>query len=291
MPKYRKLHACTLDSLDLAAMPDDFTRLMWLMFPLILSRDGTTLDHPHYLRSKLFPLRSDVSEEMISAALDWFIERGMVKRYKADERGYLYFPTFSKYQGDTKREAESTFPPPPAELVNPDCTTNSRPTHEPVTTNSRSQVDAQVDAQVEVDADARAHEQRAPDPPPPPEYDPKTPLHMQDDKTPVQIRVFREASGIVGPGPSTPAWDEIVNTVVDAPVDLKTWGDAVREWSLRGFKMRNVAGMLDWYKHGIPPRGSPREVQAQMDAERAEAEDAAQLKRKLEEYQKRVRYD
>ena len=27
MPKYRKLHTSVLDSLDLDAMPDDFTRL------------------------------------------------------------------------------------------------------------------------------------------------------------------------------------------------------------------------------------------------------------------------
>ena len=125
----------------------------------------------------------------------------------------------------------------------------------------------------------------APDPPPPPEYDPKTPLHMQDDKTPVQIRAFREASGIVGPGPSTPAWDEIVNTVVDAPVDLKKWGDAVREWSLRGFKMTNVAGMLDWYQRGIPPRGSPREARAKMEAEREAAEDAERTRRRIAEWE------
>jgi hypothetical protein len=24
---------------------------------------------------------------------------------------------------------------------------------------------------------------------------------------------------------------------------------------LRGFKTRNIAGMLDWFKNGIPPRG------------------------------------
>ena len=169
MPKYRKLHTCTLDSLDLAAMPDDFTRLTWLMFPLILSREGTTLDHSHYLRSKLFPLRTDVSEEMVARAVQWFKERGMAQNYTVSDRNYLWFPSFTKYQGNTEREGASTFPPPPAELVNSQSACNSQDAPEPVNsqptrsshdtpelvvTNSGSQVDTQVNAQVDADADS-----------------------------------------------------------------------------------------------------------------------------------------
>ncbi len=114
MPKYRKLHTCTLDSLDLAAMPDDFTRLTWLMLPLIMSRDGTTLDHSHYLRSKLYPLRDDVTVEMVEGAIAWFKTKGMIQGYCAEGRDYLWIPTWPKFQGTSDKEAPSTFPTPPA---------------------------------------------------------------------------------------------------------------------------------------------------------------------------------
>lgn len=144
MPKYRKLHVCTLDSLDIAAMPDDFTRLTWLLLPLIMSRDGTTLDHAHYLRSKLYPLRDDVTTDMVQTAVNWFKDHDMVHAYHAEGRDYLWIPTFAKFQGDTIREGESTFPAPP---------THSRPIHEQVTTNSCSQVDAEVDSQVDAEVE------------------------------------------------------------------------------------------------------------------------------------------
>jgi len=60
MLRYRKLHTKTVYSLDVNDMPDDFTRLFWVLPPLGLSREGTALDHPGYIKSKLFPLREDV---------------------------------------------------------------------------------------------------------------------------------------------------------------------------------------------------------------------------------------
>jgi len=158
MPKYRKLHTCTLDSLALAAMPDDFARLTWLMFPLILSREGTTLDHPHYIRSKLYPLRDDVTLKMVQDAVQWFKDKGMVETYQVDGRDYLWFPTFPKYQGNTEREASSTFPAPPYELVMqyyPDgLMNNSGESQDECENGSCSQVDANAKANTDADADA-----------------------------------------------------------------------------------------------------------------------------------------
>ena len=34
MPRYRKLHTKTLESLDINDMPDDFCRLFWTLLPL-----------------------------------------------------------------------------------------------------------------------------------------------------------------------------------------------------------------------------------------------------------------
>jgi len=113
MPRYRKLHVKTVESLDINDMPDDFTRLLWVLLPLALCREGRGIHNPAWLKSKLFPLRTDINQDDISEAFDWLVKRGMVRTYSVDGRGYFYLPNFHKYQGSTTKEAESDYPPPP----------------------------------------------------------------------------------------------------------------------------------------------------------------------------------
>jgi hypothetical protein len=135
MPRYRKLHVKTTESLDINDMPDDFTRLMWVLMPLGLCREGRGIDNPAWLKSKLFPLRSetDVTREMICSAMAWYEQRGMIRRYVVNGRPYFQVPTFHTYQGNTTREAETNYPPPPEETAQ-----DSRPTQDLLTTNSSS---------------------------------------------------------------------------------------------------------------------------------------------------------
>ena len=44
MPTWRKLHVKATESLDINDMPDDFHRLLWVMLPLGLDREGRGLD-------------------------------------------------------------------------------------------------------------------------------------------------------------------------------------------------------------------------------------------------------
>jgi hypothetical protein len=113
MPRYRKLHVKTVESLDINDMPDDFTRLLWVLLPLALCRKGRGVDNVAWVKSRVFPMRLDVTGEMIAGALNWYEQRDMLRRYQVDGRGYFYVPTFPKYQGNTEKEAESNYPPPP----------------------------------------------------------------------------------------------------------------------------------------------------------------------------------
>jgi hypothetical protein len=126
VPQWRKLHTKTLESLDINDMPNDFTRLTWVLLPLILDSEGRGLDNPVWLRSSIFPLREDVTLEMITEAMTWFSDREMIKCYQVGGRKYFCVPTFDKYQ-DTKREAESKYPAPPedSDLYNEELPTNS----------------------------------------------------------------------------------------------------------------------------------------------------------------------
>lgn len=162
MPKYRKLHVRVLESFDFNEMPDDFTRLTWVLLPLVCDKNGCAPYSAQLLRSKMYPLREDVTTEMVARAMGWYESRGMIRRYRADGREFFFIPTFRKYQGDTSREGESYYPPPTDDT---DCgevasnsgvshellASNSRPTHEQVASNSCLDVDVDVD--VDVDAD------------------------------------------------------------------------------------------------------------------------------------------
>uniref|UniRef100_A0A6M3LT41 Uncharacterized protein n=2 Tax=viral metagenome TaxID=1070528 RepID=A0A6M3LT41_9ZZZZ len=151
MPTWRKLHVKTTESMDLNDMPDDFARLFWVLLPTQLCSQGRGVDNPSWARAKLFPLREDVTLEMVGAALDWFAQRGMIVRYQAEGRRYFYVPTFPKYQGNTDKEAASEYPAPLAE-----CKTSSGLTPELVQSKSASDVDVESDADADVDVTAAA---------------------------------------------------------------------------------------------------------------------------------------
>lgn len=163
MPRYRKLYTKISESLDFNDMPDDFTRLLWILLLTVVDRDGRSIDNATLIKSKAFPLREDVTTEQVQRALDWYANRKMICRYQVGGRKYFYIPTFSHYQGDTSKEAESELPPPPEEAapvqihheVTPDrLWSNSGATPELLQTNSPSDADASADASADAEAAA-----------------------------------------------------------------------------------------------------------------------------------------
>lgn len=150
MPTYRKLHTKSVESEDINAMPDDFVRLLWVMLPLGLCQEGRGKDSAAWIRSKIFPIREDADLlERIRAGLDWFEDRGMIKRYEVGGRQFFHILSWHKHQGNTSKEAKTIYPPPPVPLQS-----NSLPMPDQVQTSSST--DAHVDVEVDADADVDA---------------------------------------------------------------------------------------------------------------------------------------
>jgi len=112
MPRYRQLHTKIVDSEDFSAMPDDFCRMYWMLLTIIVDSEGRAIDNPAWIRSRMFPLRDDVSIGQINSAMDWLECRGMIARYQSKGRCYFYLPTFKQYQSGLDREAKSVLPTP-----------------------------------------------------------------------------------------------------------------------------------------------------------------------------------
>jgi hypothetical protein len=162
MPIWRKLHVKVVDSLDLNDMPDDFTRLLWVLLPTQLDRCGRGIDNSAWVRSKVFPLREDVTSTMIATAMDWYVGRGMIERYEADDRKFFWIPTWHTYQGVTKKEAASNRPA-PSSYIDPEPLEEAVPTNSGVgleqvwsgdVLDSDSDSDADADRESDTDTDA-----------------------------------------------------------------------------------------------------------------------------------------
>lgn len=113
MPTYRQLHLKILDSEDFSAMPDDFTRVVWLLLPLIVDSEGRGIGKTPWIRSKMFPLRDDVSLAQLDESLQWLKNRGMIVFYLVGDGYYFHITKFKTYQTGTNREGKSYIPAPP----------------------------------------------------------------------------------------------------------------------------------------------------------------------------------
>lgn len=112
MPRYRKTWVKTVDSYDMHALPDDTARLMWMCLPLIVDREGRGIYSPAWVRSKVFPLRNDITLEQVSAYLTAMQSLDMITVYEVEGRQYFYITNWFYYQGDTAKEAPSVLPSP-----------------------------------------------------------------------------------------------------------------------------------------------------------------------------------
>ena len=140
MPKFRQLHTQIVNSFDFAEMPNDFTRVLWLMLIVIVDSSGRGIDSPAWVRSMAFPLRQDVEIEQVEAAMAWLESRSMISRYQVEGRRYFEINTFRSYQSGLENEAKSKLPANPDELpANPDLLqSNSRPTPDLLQSKSTS---------------------------------------------------------------------------------------------------------------------------------------------------------
>ena len=80
MPTWRKLHIKVVESFDVNDMPDDFVRLLWVLLPTQLCSQGRGPDEPTWVRSRVFPLRADVTLEMMEEAMRWFAAQPTASR-------------------------------------------------------------------------------------------------------------------------------------------------------------------------------------------------------------------
>lgn len=95
--------------------------LAYLMAIPHLDRDGLMAGHPKLVKSRICPLRDELSTKIAEIIQEW-IACGLVISYASDNGPVLYFTGFQKNQNLGTalygREPKSTFPPPPGYIRN-----------------------------------------------------------------------------------------------------------------------------------------------------------------------------
>jgi hypothetical protein len=245
MPQYRKLSTRTPESFDFNDLSDDFTRLTWVLLPLVSCKDGRGIDIPGWLIGRLYPLRQDVTPVMIESAMADFAARGMVQRYSVNGRNYYQIVNWAKYQGNTDKEGPSPYPA--YELVG-SYSGVGRELGE-----SKSPLDADADADANVDAEA-ARPAPAPTPAtfqPVPEATKKQkaqngikdPEPAVTTTAPAAVRMLHELTTY---WPGEAAAPLIVESLGNEP-NRETLARAVALWQASSNKPNNWLGMCDWY--------------------------------------------
>lgn len=111
MPQFRKLHTKIVDSFDVNDMPDYLHMLLWSWLPLIVCKEGRGIYKFSWIKSKVFPLRDDITTKKIEKCMEYFKKHGMIYIYSVNNREYFGINSWHEHQ-NTARDATSPYPEP-----------------------------------------------------------------------------------------------------------------------------------------------------------------------------------
>jgi hypothetical protein len=112
MPRIRSIHYDAWKSEKLAHASDGAERCYWRIQPY-MDDQGRGEDHPKLMAATCFPLRDEVTAEVMDEWLCELDRLGLVVRYEADGLRLVQIQKWSNYQHPQKPK-RSDFPPPPA---------------------------------------------------------------------------------------------------------------------------------------------------------------------------------
>lgn len=230
-----------------------------------LDRDGMISGKAGLLWGKICPLREELISEM-QRAIDGWIQVGLVIRMMTEQGPVLFFPGFLKNNRLTHydRERPSRYPAPPGYVR----TDNGLvPDGEPSPKEKPKAAQIPPLSNKNVDSVQDNIQDKVPELVPDELLDSVQDFALQEqdqDQDQVEDKGREIARAAQRPSlpPSLAIFQEFftkpVNStqsdaITSAITDLGLWRQVLTEWSLRGYNMGNVNGLLDWYRDGIPP--------------------------------------
>lgn len=271
MPKYRNIHTQIVDSDDFNEMPDDFTRLLWVLLFVVLDSEGRGRYSATWVKNKAFPSREDVPVEQVEQALKWYAGRRMIIVYQVDGRQYFWIPTWHKFQRGAEKEAPSVIPPfvEGSEILIPELVgSNSGVTPEEVGSssgvspeqvesysalNTNTNTDSNTNANTGLKLATKKNSSSAEPDQKKSETEGKVSNSRKDPRT--EHPAIQVIKRVTGQFPAKGAYDPIIRVLGTTP-DEEKFRAVYEAWTSRGYKPTNFDAMLDWYRKGIPAHKS-----------------------------------
>ena len=119
-----------------------------LYYRLIVSADdyGCFDGRAVLIKNELFPLKENVTRKSVQNAVDKLASVGLLCKYTANGKPYLFFPTWEKHQ--RLRNKHRKYPEPPEIQLSDICQTNDGQ----MTASCPSEVEVEEEVEIEVEA-------------------------------------------------------------------------------------------------------------------------------------------
>lgn len=255
MARGRMINNAITEDKRINDLSDDTSRLAFTWLVTFADCEGRVAGDPAIVRSKLFPRREDVTAARMEQYIREWAALGLVIWYEAEGDWWIAFPAFEKNQAglNKSKEAKGRIPAPPQEPTLP--ADNSGVTPELLQSKAAQEnlrePKEKLNPTEEIGANAQADGADAPGGKPP------QPARKPKPAKPADSPAVAYLTGV-----GKVRLKDVVKQQVDAAVtardgpDLERWKSVVNAWMARGYKPNNCAGMLDWYRDGIPAQGS-----------------------------------
>lgn len=84
-------------------------RLLFIGLWTLADRKGCLPDHPEVIKGLVFPFEA---RNNVDSMLSGLVNKGLIARYKVDNKGYIWIKRFERYQSIHPHEAQSVIPLP-----------------------------------------------------------------------------------------------------------------------------------------------------------------------------------
>ena len=115
MARGRMVNQVLCSSRKFNELGDDSSRLTYILLLSFADREGRTEGDPCYVRSRIYPRRSDITDAIVLRHLDDIEAAGLILRYEHSGETVIQFLKFAENQAGLRadREPPSQFPAPP----------------------------------------------------------------------------------------------------------------------------------------------------------------------------------
>jgi hypothetical protein len=247
----------------------------WNRMHLAADDWGIFQTNPKILKGKLWPLRDDMTIEIIEILLNEYTETKLVHQFLHKGETYGYFLGWFEHQKIRYMSARK-YPAPPKDEISFEINHKTKRSGEKeerfgsdcievsvhCANNERTESAHRLPVTVTVTViETVTGGKECGDEKPVPDPTPKPPKKPKKGKGEVKVKstainAYRDVFHL---WPNS-TQEEAINNAISQEKEpmhetVTRWSQICETWALRGFKPTNVQGMLDWLRNGIPPAG------------------------------------